>query len=525
MMSKMDRTSNRTYLMNSRNMHLLVFCLGLLLSIGLRFYHIDETPHSFWTVRQYSSPTLARAMYLLDNPATPDWMKSVLAEQSATVHRGEPPITEWIAVWLYRLTGHVSFWALRITPVMAWICAGIFLYRLGCRLFSPIVGLFAFLIHQLLPFGLIASRSIQPDSLMVAGMLGAQLLIVRYFQEPKRVRWWVAAIGSGVAIWLKPGLTQLAIAAVYFFLSLQVRGWRSTLKSLHLYGFLALAALPAICHMAYENYAGRGLVSSFLLHDFQPRLLITVFYWKGWAGILTQILGFVGPLLALLGILSALRRTQGGAYLLGCGLAYFSINLITEWGASTHDYRHLQAIPLFALGIGLLMVQVLERLRDRPFLAAGSVVVLAFSMVGSGRQYDLYDPGHQSYIEMCEQIGEKTDHSVHTIFMDYDWGTSLKYFGLIEGRYWPETQVMSGLQQVGVQFPFAQPDLTAEERYHRFYEVDRPDYFVICRVLHELDFQPGLQTFLNENYTVLDQGSRYIIYDLRPENQKNAPVF
>lgn len=524
-MNRTTQTLNGNYLADNRHIHFVIFYFGLLLSIALRFYHIDEIPHSFWTVRQYSSPTLARAMYLLDNPATPDWMKPVLAEQRAKVHRGEPPVMEWIAVWLYRLTGHVSFWALRITPVMAWICAGIFLYRLGCRLFSPMVGLFAFLIHQLLPYGLIASRSIQPDSLMVAGMLGAQLLIVRYFQEPKRVRWWVAAIGSGVAIWLKPGLTQFAIAAVYFFLSLQIRGWRGTLKSVHLYGFVTLAAFPAACHMAYENYAGRGLVSSFLVDDFQPRLLITMFYWKGWAGILTQILGFVGPLLALLGILSALRRTQGGAYLLGCGLAYFAINLITGWGASTHDYRHMQAIPLFALGIGLLMVRVLERLREYPFLATGSVVVLAFGLVGSGRQYDLYDPGHQPYIEMCEQIGENTHHSVNSVFMDYDWGISLKYFGLIEGRYWPETQVMSGLQQVGVQFPFAQPDLTVEERYHRFYEEGGPDYFVICRVLNELDDQPGLRAFLNENYSVLDQGSRYIIYDLRPENQKTPPSF
>jgi len=489
-----------------------------LLAFALRLIHLDEAPRDFWTVRQYYVPMLAQALFLQELPDLPLWQQELVQAHKQAFQSRELPVMEWAGVAVFRIIGRFAIWPLRIQPVLAWVLGGIFLFLIARSLFSFRAGVIGVAFYLFLPYGVTASRSLQPDSLMVMALLAAIWSMVRYHERPSGWRWGTCVVVSGLAILVKPGISQFAISATYLALAVERMGWRRAFRDPKTYLFYAGAALPAAGYLWARSVAGAGL-SFYLAWNFKPELLSTLYFWKGWLGILLRIFGL--PALALAGWgFAAPPSRRAFSLMLGFGLGYLAQCFFTIVATPTHDYWHLQVVPLVALGVGGGVNRILSFL-DRPPKAAIKKAVAwslacLWAVISIGTVLaDAYRPKNTAYFQIAKEIGEAVGHSTRTIILDHDKGYPLMYLANIHGRDWPVTAAMQFGQVAGTASGYEQASLSAADRYARFYAGNSADFFIVCRALDELDRQPGLRDFLYSNFRLMASGYRYLIFDLR----------
>lgn len=513
-------------------LHKCVVLILFVAAFAVRLYRIDEAPRDFWTIRQYYNAQSARALFLRTAEGVPPWRLEVA--QAHRVWLAEPPILEYVVSRIYKITGPDQFWVFRTFTISAWLMGGVFLYLLGIRMMGRNGALTTAAFYLFLPFGITASRSWQPDPLMVMGVAASAFFIYRYFENPCVRRLVAAGLAAAAATVIKPGGSVLTILGMFGFLSLFVFGWKRTLIPGPSWFFAGLMLIPPAMLVVGAAAAGWYEPVSHLHTYLAPKLLATVFFWKGWAGILIRILTLPGLLLAVLG---AAFLLAGRERMLAAGFAagYFVFALICAFVTPNHDYWHLQVIPLAALGIGAASVPLWQGLQAATKGPPAKVIVLlmgtAWLLLSVERAPWIRDRGSdiQSYALMAGEIGEAVGHSTRVIILDYDFGTPLRYYAEINGPQWPQTEAMLYDHATGKdRGPEGEPlwntlDLSAEERFELFYKKDKPEYFVVSRLIKELDLQPGLRDFLYNRHPVVRQGVRYVVFDLRNASIETTP--
>jgi len=111
----------------------------------------------------------------------------------------EPPILESAVAAGYLLAGEENFAVARVLNALIWALGGWALYALIARVASPLAALIGLAYYLALPFGVIASRSFQPDALMVALIAFAAYAAYRW-SETRAWKWVLltaAAAGQG----------------------------------------------------------------------------------------------------------------------------------------------------------------------------------------------------------------------------------------------------------------------------------------------------------------------------------------
>lgn len=489
-----------------------------LLALAIRLIRLDEPPRDFWTVRQYYVPMLAQALYFEGMPDLPPWRQELVRAHKAAFQGREPPIMERVGVLIYRGIGHFALWPLRIQPVLAWIAGGVFLFLTARRLVGARAATVGAAYYLFLPYGVTASRSLQPDSMMVGALLAAVWTMVHYHEKPGWGRWAACVAASGLAILVKPGISQFAVSATYLALAIERTGWRAAIKDVRNYLFYVGAALPAAVYMLKASNSAGGL-GMYLDWNFKPVLLLTLYFWKGWLGILIRMLGLAAVFLAGWGFLRPPTR-KAGAVMLGFGLGYLAQCFFTIVATASHDYWHLQVIPLVALGVACAAVRifaVVERAPPAWAKRAGVWALAALWALWSVRTTfaEALRPTSSAYPQDAKEIGAAVGHSTKTIILDHDMGYPLMYFADIYGREWPVSQAMRFAQAVDVDTDREAAELSAAERYERHYAAAGFEFFIVSRALSELDVQPGLRDLLYGRFELVASGPRYLIFDLR----------
>ena len=141
---------------------LAVFIFG----IAIRLYDLTDLPLDFHSTRQLLSMIKARGMYYETRTDVPSEERSFAIQQWKFRASVEPEFFERIVAWTYRFTGE-QVWVARVYSSAFWIIGGIFLYLLARRLTSEDGAIAATAVYLFLPYAVIASRSFQPDPLMV----------------------------------------------------------------------------------------------------------------------------------------------------------------------------------------------------------------------------------------------------------------------------------------------------------------------------------------------------------------------
>jgi len=499
-------------ILNRRNLYILAVLLVFAGGLAIRFYDLTNPPLDFNPVRQIHSAIIARGFYVFLPNSHLQGLERDKAWSFSSELWIEPPILEYLSAWTYVLAGGVYLWIARIYSIIFWTLGGWALFRMMHLLSGKTGALAALIFYLFLPFGILASRSFQPDPLMVSAMIFGLWMLLRWRANPS----WKNAVLTGLLCGLAILVKQVAVffvaggmAAVFF----TDPGFKASFRSPKIWCMGILALLPAVGYNIYGLFISGFLKTQYSLRFFPSLFIDPLFYYR-WASKINLTTGWIPVLLAVTGILFLTERSKKwflaalfGSYVVyGLGFAYH---------ISTHDYYQEPLIPLAAIGIGVVaeaFISQLDLSSGRWKLAFLSLVVTAgsvftlFSLRNEMKRDDYRDQP-----ELWTRIGHELNYGIPAVWGLFDdYGVRLMYWGLTMPAVWETSGdvYMRGL--AGQQA--AQKDILTLFAGKR--------YFIVTDFT-ELDNQPDLKKVL-ETFPVYEKGNGYIIYDIDPPGGRSV---
>ena len=178
------------------------------------------------------------------------------------------------------------------------------------------------------------------------------------------------------------------------------------------------------------------------------------------------------------------------------------------------------AAVLAGLSTGAVVVGVLAAAAVAPrFLPGESRTRLApLAAVACGNQLTSWVPPVPAGLaERAAAIGEVVGHSTRTVFLAWEYGAPLCFFGGLSGTYWPDERDVWAHGLRGI-LP-----LGAAERFARRYESLGADFFIV-EDMSKWERQPDLQALLRARFPVVAERSDFVVFDLRrsPEGARGG---
>jgi 4-amino-4-deoxy-L-arabinose transferase-like glycosyltransferase len=478
-------------------------------ALGIRVYDLNNPPFDFHPTRQFFTAIVARGEYYQNLTTAPQWMVD-RAVGHWKAEETEFPTIDLLAAWTYRLIGHEELFFPRLYSAIFWLIGGLAVFFLARDLVSMDGAMVALAFYLFAPYAVTASRSFQPDPLMVCLILFAWWSMHRWMTTGK----WKWAILAGV---LSGAAMLVKVLAAFSLLGGMVGifiapGIRKSIRNIRFWVMGIIAAVPMLIWMIYGLFVSGSLSGQFSLRFF-PNLWISPLYYLRLEFMAEQVVGLVPLLLALIGFFLLVGKEKR-IFVAGLWGGYVAFALAFAYFFMTHDYYHITLVPIVALSLAPLAELIfrrLEALNPGWLVRAGISLVLLFGF--SANLWNIRQTFHKAdyrpQAEMLTHIGQVLGPDVSVIALTSDYGYPLFYFSWISASYWPYTGDTALRQMAGMDIPaFAEQfqQMTAEKQY-----------FVVTD-LAELDNQPDLKNFLAATYPVYDKGDGYIIYDLLHPN-------
>ncbi len=501
-------------LKSSRSLEVLLILLLMVLGFGVRLLDLTDLPFDFAATRQLHSLILARGYYYqMDTPATralPPDIRDFAINASHGEPVIEPPLMEYLVANTYRVLGGENIVIPRLYSILFWMLGGVGLY-LAARKLTTLSGAFvALAMYLFAPFGVIASRSFQPDPLMV-GLICWSL----YFQ----LRWneqntWKNAVLAGVFT----GLTVFVKVISVFFVGIPLvgivlnKGMHNWIKDPKVYLMAALSLVPALIYNVLSATVG-GNASSIFGTRFFPNLFIQTEFYAGWTTLIRGAVGFGAFLMALTAILLIQKRSQR-VFFFCMWLGYALYGLMVAYHISTHNYYHLPLFPIVSLGVGVFAGVVISRLEKvnltwlTKVLVTGAFFLLIAVNINAARG-TLYAQDYRPEKAFWSALGEKTGHNSRVIALTQDYGGRLSYFGYVGAQIW------SSIGDFRLTALSGGTDPVLEQLIQE--KTAGMDYFLVTS-LGEFDAQPVLKEYLFSHYTY-QSGDGYYLFDLHSPTQ------
>jgi len=484
---------------------LLILFFGL--GLAIRLYDITDLPLDFHPTRQLFSALKARGMYYQNLPDLPEWQRDMAILQWKTKSSIEPPILEMLTVATYRLTGE-NLWVARVYSSLFWLVGGVFLFLLAKELTSKSGALATLAIYLFLPYGIFASRSFQPDPLMVMMIIAFWWLIFRWSKE-NGWKWAVlAGLVGGFAILVKLVAAFFVVGGALGALLGRYRV-RELARKPQVWGVIGLGILPGAAYVLHGVFIVGTLTQQFS-GRFIPGLLISPAFYLNWAGMIDNV---VGHLLLVLGVLGALffEKKSQRIFIFALWLAYLAYGFFFDYHISSHDYYSLILIPIVALSVAPLADKLLVSLVDLTRVARSLRIIAVmgiaylFTMTLWDVRSEMKAVDYRPEVEMWMGVGEKFDHrGGNIIALTDDYGLRMNYWGWMGAKLWPTyanqqySVLRSGKEEISLDF----------EK-----QLDGREFFLVTK-LDELDLQPRLKEKLF-SYQIYAEGEGFLIFDLR----------
>ena len=487
---------------NSRAAQTAALLVILILGFAIRFYDLTDLPLDFHSARQMLSALKARGMYYQASKDTPAEERSFAIQQWRFRASVEPEVFERIVAFTYQFTGE-KIWVARIYSSLFWMTGAVFLFLLARKITSADGALAAAAFYIFLPYAVIASRSFQPDPLIV--MLIIVFLWAVY--EWSGLKNWhfaiLAGLFGGLAIFIK-------FVAAFFIIggglgTLLGRGSiREALKQSQVYVMTGLGILPGAVYVIYGVFVA-GYLSRQFEGRFIPALFLSPSYYLSWAGMLNLVFGGSAMTTSLLGLYFWEKEKR--RFILGLWAGYALFGIVFNYHISTHDYYSLPLIPIAALSLAPLadwfFAQIAKLTTSHwARIAAFCLLLLGgfMSLWGTRAQMNSVDyrPEAAMWAEIGQKIGDKTITS-----LTQDYGSRLAYWGWKSGANWPQAGDIDYRRDRGGNFDFEKTfvELTAGK-----------DYFLVTDFDQFLR-QPLLQERLS-GFPKFAEENGYIIYDI-----------
>ena len=404
----------------------LLLVLALVAALAPRLYRIASPPLEFHPTRQFHSALIARSLYL-DWFASGDTGRAEVARQARADYI-EPPIMETAAAIAYGAGGGENLVYPRIISVLCWLVGAVLLYVICREGISRDAALIAAAYFLLAPYTIPASRSFQPEPLMVAMMLAAVLAMLRHRRAPS-VRLFALAAGlSALAILVKP-VAVFPLWGAFLISGAMSDGLGTTLRNRRTWLFAGISLLPSAVYYVYGLF-GADFLAEQTSGRFLPELLLWPEYWSGWLKQAARVVGTganrgAGDLVigttvlvaALVGV-TLVRDRLMRALVVGLLAGYVLFGLVFTWHIHTHDYYSLMLVPIVAMPLGALLAEPLAWARGHGRYRAALVwtayagIILLLALTDGLRSTRAMDwKAADSLVSTSREIGERIDHS------------------------------------------------------------------------------------------------------------------
>jgi hypothetical protein len=482
----------------SRTAWMTALLVILSLGFAIRLYDLTDLPLDFHPTRQLLSALKARGMYYETLTNIPAEQKTFAIEQWKIRAAIEPEIIENLAAFTYRFTGE-QLWIARIYSSLFWCIGAFFLFLLARDLTSIDGALASTAIYLFLPYAVIASRSFQPDPLMVMLIIMFWWAVYQWSRNPSS---WRLAILAG----LFGGLAILVKFVAAFFIITSGLGllsgrfsMRDVLKQPQLYVMSALGLLPSLAYTIYGVFIA-GYLGQQFSGRFIPSLFLSPSYYLGWVGMLNMVIGGAVLMFALLGLF--FFQGEKLRFVTTLWVGYFIFGIVFNYHISSHDYYSLPLIPIVALSLAPLADFILTRLTNSKLMVT---FILLFGLCVSlwSIRSEMKSVDYRPEVEMWREISTKTK-GYNLAGLTQDYGTRLAYWGWLPITSWPTFGDLNYHQDLrGAENDF-------EEQFEAL--ALKKDLFIVTD-FEELDRQPLLKQKLTQ-FSVFAQGENYIIYAL-----------
>ncbi|MBN1537144.1 MAG: glycosyltransferase family 39 protein [Anaerolineales bacterium] len=481
----------------------LVVIMMLSAGLGIRLYDLTDPPMDFHPTRQLRGAIIARSIYLNILPNADPQDRQLATTYAGLTGRYEPPILETLVAYTYRMMGKEEFWIARIYNAFFWLLGGVCLFLLGRRMTNATAGLIALGYYLFLPFAAQASRSFQPDPGMVMWLVIFSYALYRW-GEPHSLKWAIiTGIAGGIAIFTKPVAVYIVGAASIVVVVFSFGLWQS-LRRLQVWMMAILMALPSFI---YYLLLGSGNAADYIANwtVALSHLIIEPAFYVRWLSFVQNWMGFSVILLALIGVIITTPRNK--ALLCGLWVGYFIYGLTLPYQMYTHNYYHLQLVPILALSLAAVGQVLSEHLRKQSrfwqILFAGVALVgmifpcwvaIATLKADDYRKEPAYWHG----------IGELLPVDGKIIALTQDYGYRLMYYGWRKVDLWQTSSEQDLAELRGREKEFS-------TRFSN--KIEGKDYFLVT-AMGQWKNQPTLQKTLTNNYPLIAEGDGYLLFDL-----------
>lgn len=485
---------------------LVLFLLG---GIGIRLIDFTDLPLDFAATRQFHSLLLARSYYYqMDSPDTlsmPQELRTFAIDKAKAEPIVEPPILEHLVALTYRVIGHEYILVGRIYSILFWVLGGIPVFLLSRRILS-INGAFAVLAYYLFEhFGILASQSFQPDSMMIMFLLWALYFQVRWSQADTLKNAILAGVFTGLAILIKAPM--VFFAGLPFALVILQKGFKFWSKNYRVYLMALLAIAPGLLYNLISATLG-GNAGAIFGGRFYPQLYTQLSWYVQW---LTTIKAAAGQVPLVIGLLAffIIKDKRIRTLYAGLWLGYLLYGFTFAYHIYSHNYYQLPLLVILALGFGIGLTFVFEKLEENnPQWIAKIAIILIFifsvGMVAQRVHSYLNQSDNRSEAQKFTELGNIVGHDVSVIALTEDYGYPLSYWSYIGPSLWPSTSDRDLKNIVGASDPAFQQLFKELTVGKEVFLVTMPD---------EFEKQTDLKEYLLSTYPV-QQGEGYYIFDL-----------
>jgi hypothetical protein len=498
------------FLKPSRPVVIILLVLFLLAGLGIRLIDLDDLPLDFATTRQLHSFIMARGIYYeMDTPATiaiPEETRQFAIITGRSEPQIEPPVMEYLTAFIYRLIGHEDMLVARLLSILFWIAGAIPLFLLARKLTTLNGAYVALAVYLFNPFGTLASRSFQPDPLMVAAIIWELYLQYKWSEEDTLKNALLAGFFTGLALFIK--------ASAVFFVGFPIiglvisRGLWISLKNWRVWLIAGIALVPTILYYWISATVG-GNSGAIFGARWVPALFSDPKWYLKWFMMAKFVVGYYPIVIAMLGFFF-LAEKRSRWFFAFMWLGYLLYGFMFAYHIYTHDYYHLPLIPIIALGFGVVAAQLFSLLENRPLHWLMRVMVLALFAFSIGlnvmkSRSDMIGESFRHEAKYWQELGDLIGQRSRVIALTHDYGYRLNYWGFIQPNLWPTQGDLTVKQLIGS----TDPEFETLYKMH----TEGKDYFLVT-LLGELEGQPALSDYLFAHYPY-QQGDGYYLFDLK----------
>jgi hypothetical protein len=486
-----------------------IFLAVLLVTLGLliRIYDLSDAPLDFHPTRQLHSALMARGMYYqLTGDTSAKAVKAI--QQWKMEGLIEPPVMEWLAALGYWAAGSVDLRIPRMIAIVFWLLAVIPFLSFTKRendWKAALIGAAFFLFY---PYGIIASRSFQPETLLVL-LLAIFMMALMFWDKQRSWKWavWAGLLG-GLAIFIKT-VAAFFVAGMWLGWLLSDQNWKGIFKEKKIWTALLLTVLPYAVYLAYGLWIDKSYAGQFSLRFF-PSMWTELSFYLRWLSNLRRVVGVEWLTLGLVGTLLIDNKSMRNI-LIGAWIGYILLGFALPHHISTHDYYHLPLLLLVACGISGLFKIILTFIETKSSgirILSSMFFIFLFGVYAMDARSELKKVNYTEEAAFWERVATLFSPTDKVVALSQDYGNRLAYWGWFTPRNWPSLDDIELRQEAG-------QDLSLEDYFEDY--TTGYDYFMVTD-FNEFARQPELEKWLHANYPLLSTEEGVLVFDLTPEN-------